>query len=278
MKDDTTYAEINNVQKRLEQYKLGIWLISLRQDSHRRERIVRQLRDLSLHFTCFDAVDGNALQSDLIRKADSDAYLRNMGSTLLPGKLGVYASHVAVWEEFVASPHHIALILEDDVVLHDDFLTALGTALANSDLWDLVRFNCVRAKLPVKQAQLGSYSLNAYIGPFTGNSCYLLHRSTAVRILPNLWPQTRAMDHELNRFFHHNYRQMGIEPWSSHPDDGGVSSITGRDFALVKKHAWYKRLPHYSLKAMNYLRRCIWLLMNGMLFRSHILKRPGVFL
>lgn len=188
-----------------------------------------------------------------------------MGSSLLPGKLGVYASHLAVWNELIDSPQEAALILEDDVVFHDDFLTALDTALAHSELWDLVRFNSIRAKLPVTQARLDQYRLNAYLGPFTGNAAYLIHRGVAERIGPELWPQTRALDHELNRFFVHNYRQLGLEPWPSHVDDQGTSTITGTGFALVKKPVWWRRLPHYRLKAANYLRRCLWLWRNDML-------------
>ncbi|MEL7240138.1 MAG: amidase family protein, partial [Planctomycetota bacterium] len=42
---------------------------------------------------------------------------------------GVYASHLAVWERLAASDAEIALILEDDVVFHDDFREAVETAL-----------------------------------------------------------------------------------------------------------------------------------------------------
>lgn len=252
---------------------IGIWLINLPRDTDRRQRMESQLASLGLTYTLFPAVDGKAREAALLARADAVAYARNMGSPLLPGKLGVYASHTSVWEAFLASPHKAALILEDDVVFHDDFLTALDTALANADLWDLVRFNKIRAKLPVTQAELGPYRLNAYVGPFTGNACYLIKRDVAARILPNLWPQTRAMDHELNRFFRHDYRQLGLEPWSSHPDDGGTSTITGTGFALVKKFKWYKRLPHYQLKAGNYVRRAFWLLRKGMLF-PRVVRRP----
>lgn len=245
---------------------IGIWLISLAGATDRRKRMVDQLDAMGLSWTVFDAVDGRAKQSDLLQNADAAAYARNMGSPILPGKLGVYASHIAVWREFLASPCKTALVFEDDVVFHDDFLTALDTALDASDLWDLVRFNCVRAKLPVTQAVLGRYKLNAYAGPFTGNAAYLIQRDVAARLIPRLSPQTRALDHELNRFFHHDYRQLGLEPWASHPDDGGESTITGKGFALVRKFKWYRRLPYYRLKAANYLRRAAWLARKGMLW------------
>ncbi|WP_342078380.1 glycosyltransferase family 25 protein [Yoonia sp. SS1-5] len=243
---------------------LGIWLINLDKDQERREKMQAQLDALGLRYQRFAAINGKEQAETLSKRADAQAYARNMGSPILPGKMGCYASHIAVWEAFLASTYKFALILEDDVVFHDDFLTSLGLALEAEDHWDTLRFNCIRAKLPVRQRSIGAYQLNAYIGPFTGNATYLLKRDVAERLLPNLWPQTRAFDHELNRFFKHNYRQLGMEPFSSHVDDGNVSSITGTQFALVNKFKWYKRLPHYRLKAGNYLRRLFWLWRNGM--------------
>jgi glycosyl transferase, family 25 len=244
---------------------IGIWLINLPRDAERRIRMETQLSAMGLSWSLFPAIDGKANEAALRKRADARAYARNMGSPLLPGKLGVYASHLAVWEILLASPYKAALIFEDDVVFHDTFLEALDTALANAQDWDLVRFNCIRAKLPVCQKSCGAFRLNAYVGPFTGNAAYLIHRGVAQRLLPGLWPQTRALDHELNRFYLHDYRQLGLEPWSSHPDDGGISTITGTGFAAVKKFKWYRRLPHYRLKAANYFRRFWWLLRKGML-------------
>ncbi|MFD1913516.1 glycosyltransferase family 25 protein [Halodurantibacterium flavum] len=245
---------------------MGVWLINLPRDTARREGMQTQLARLGLDYTLFEAVDGRARADELSAMADAGAYARNMGSPILPGKMGCYASHLSVWRELVASDRKVALILEDDVVFHDDFLESLDLALAHSDDWDLVRFNCIRAKMPVRQKQIGHYSLNAYVGPFTGNAAYLLKREVAERLLPGLLPMTRAFDHELNRFFRHDYRQFGLEPFSSHVDDGNVSSITGIGFAAVKKFKWYRRLPHYRLKAANYFRRFWWLARNGYLW------------
>lgn len=244
---------------------IGIWLINLPRDVARREAMEAQLSKMGFSWQVFPAIDGKAHEAELMTRADEAAYRRNMGSTLLPGKLGVYASHTAVWERLADSGPEIALILEDDVVFHADFREALETALAGRDHWDIVRFNAIRAKLPVTQGLLGRYRLNAYIGPFTGNACYLIKREVAARLLRGLWPQTRALDHELNRFFVHHYRQRGLEPFASHPDDGNVSTITGTNFAKVRKFKWYRRLAHYQLKAANYFRRFLYLARTGAL-------------
>lgn len=245
---------------------LGIWLINLARDTGRLAKMQAQLDQLGLESTRFDAIYGKDHAEALAKNADPDAYLRNMGSPILPGKMGCFASHLQVWQAFIESEHKVALILEDDVVFHDDFLESLDAALGGAAHWDTLRFNCIRAKLPVSQGRLGAYKLNAYVGPFTGNAAYLIHKDIAQRILPGLWPQTRALDHELNRFFLHDFRQFGLEPFSSHVDDGNLSSITGEGFALVEKLPWHCRLPHYRLKAANYFRRAAWLARKGRLW------------
>jgi glycosyl transferase, family 25 len=255
---------------------LTVWLINLEQNTERRAAMETQLSRFGLTARVFAAIDGRARAAELSRRVDAAAYRRSMGLPILPGKMGVFASHLAVWDLVAASGAKVALILEDDTVFHDDFPDALDTALALSGHWDIVRFNAVRAKLPVTQLRAGGYRLNAYVGPFTGNACYLIRADLARRLGPSLWPQTRALDHELNRFFRHDYRQMGLEPFASHTDDGGTSTITGTHFNLVAKPHWLRRLPHFAVKIGNYLRRTLWLWRKGMLFpKAHDVHLPG---
>ncbi|MEO0343737.1 MAG: glycosyltransferase family 25 protein [Pseudomonadota bacterium] len=245
---------------------IEIWVINLPNDAARRKRMDDQLKPMGLTYKLFEAIDGSAQAEELRPNVDQEAYRKNMGTPILPGKMGVYSSHISVWERFLSGQSKAALIFEDDVIFHADFNQALDCALDATSHWDLIRFNCIRAKLPVKQRQVGRYTLNAYIGPFTGNAAYLIKRETANKIMQNIWPQTRALDHELNRFFVHNYRQIGLEPWASHPDDGGVSTITGANFDKVKKPKPHQRLYYYGVKLTNYFRRAGWLARNGMLF------------
>lgn len=247
----------------LSRVDLGIWLINLDRDTGRLARMQRQLDAMGLGYTRFAAIDGRAQADELAARVDATAYARNMGQAVSAGHMGCYASHVAVWEQVAQAAQPVALILEDDVVFHDDFLDSLDAALAGAAAWDTLRFNCIRAKWPVCQGYLGRYRLNAYIGPFTGNATYLVKRDVAGRLAAGFWPQTRAHDHEMNRFFHHDFRQFGLEPFSSHVDDGGVSTITGTGFDQVRKFAWYRRLPHYGVKAGNYFRRALWLARTG---------------
>lgn len=255
---------------------LPVWLINLDRATQRRAAMEERLARLGLPYTRFPGVDGRAEEARLLANTDVPAFERNMGRKVLIGGIGCYHSHLGVWEAFLATDKPVALVLEDDIVFHDDFLPALRLGLQARAHWDILRFNCIRAKLPICQGMAGPYRLNAYLGPFTGNGAYLITRETAGKLLPAMRRVTRATDHEINRFFVHDFRLRGLEPWASHPDDGGESQITGSGFADVQKFPWYRRLPHYRLKAANYLQRFWWLFKRGeVLPRRRPLLSPG---
>jgi len=151
------------------------------------------------------------------------------------------------------------MVLEDDVVFHDDFVDALDIALENGKDWDFLKLNKIRAKQPIRQKHLGPYSLNAYIGPATGLGAYLIRRETIQRLLPVMKPITRPIDHELDRVHVHDFRHFGLEPFPSHVDDGNTSTITGSGFSDVHKFPWYRRLPLYGLKVSNLIGKLLYL-------------------
>ncbi|NEX45780.1 glycosyltransferase family 25 protein [Pseudotabrizicola algicola] len=225
---------------------LGIWLINLPRSADRRARMVAQLQALGLDYTLFDAVDGRAEWERLKSSVDLPAFRANVGREVLPGEIGCYHSHLGVWQALLASPHKAALVLEDDVVFHDDFLPALDLALAHADRWDMLKLNKIRAKFPVGQGALGAYRLNAFVGSFTGMGAYLVTRACAQDLLPALLPIRRPIDHALDRIDLRHFRHFALQPFPSHVDDGNQSTITGSGFAEVKKFPWYRRPRVYQ--------------------------------
>lgn len=236
---------------------LGVFLINLDRSTARRATMEARLTTLGLPYTRFVGIDGHAEWDRLISDMDVDvpAFRRNVGREVMPGEIGCYASHLGVWRAFIDSPHKVALILEDDVVFHDDFLPALELVLTEKNRWDIVKLNVIRAKQPVLQHQLGPYRLNAYIGAFTGMGAYLISRPFAQKQIPAMHTVRRPFDHALDHFDARNFRHFGLEPFPSHVDDGNQSTITGTDFSLVRKFPWYARLPVYGRRLSNLWRK-----------------------
>lgn len=244
---------------------LPVWLINLPRATARREKMEARLARLGLPYTLFPGVDGRAEEARLLANTDIPAFERNMGRKILIGGLGCYHSHLAVWEAFLATGKPVALVLEDDVVFHDDFLDALRLGLRAQAHWDFLKLNRIRAKMPVSQGRIGPYRLNAYAGPATGTGAYLITRETAAKLLPAMRRVTRATDHEINRFFVHDFRLRGLEPWPSHLDEEAGSLIaTGPGgYSGVQKFPWYRRLPNFRLRIANHARRLWWMIRKG---------------
>ncbi|MDE2913378.1 MAG: glycosyltransferase family 25 protein [Paracoccaceae bacterium] len=241
---------------------VGVWLINLEDSVERRCAMRERLDGVGLQYTWFIAVDGSREAEELGPQVDFKAFRRNMGRPALSGDIGCYFSHLGVWRELIDSGYPVGLVLEDDVVFHKEFMNAIRVALSVGDDWDLIRFCAVRSKIPITKKKLLTFRLNAYVGPFTGNAAYMVKTVAARRLLPRLISMTRTHDHELNRFDVHNYRLMGLEPFSCHQDDGGKSTITGERFEFVRKPPWFRRLPYYIQKGGNYWRRWRWLVRN----------------
>lgn len=243
---------------------LPVYLINLPRASDRRQRMEVRLAALGLPYIVIPGVDGKAESGRLLANTDIPAFRRNMGREILIGGLGCYHSHLLVWEQFLASSAEVALVLEDDIIFHDDFRNALELALLARDHWDLLKLNKIRAKLPISQGRVGPYDLMSYLGPNTGTGAYLVNRKTAAKLLQGMRRVTRATDHEINRYFVHDFRLRGLEPFPSHPEDGESLIAEGAGgYSSVKKFPWYKRLPNYRLRAANYFHRLLWMIVHN---------------
>jgi len=223
------------------------------------ERMERNLSAHGIEFVRFPAIDGAHLPKSLREQVNSKAYERNMGQYLLPGKVGCYYSHLATWKELAASGHPIGLILEDDVVLHDDFEEALEAALDASQYWDILRLNATRGKFPLWRGQAGRWNINGYLGRFTGNGCYLIKAEVAGRISARIEKMRLPFEHEIGRFFEHDYRLAGLEPFPSHIEDFGMSQIVGENNDNLKKPRPHHRIAHFIWKISSYFRRAVYL-------------------
>lgn len=237
--------------------ELGVWLINLDRSAARREVMDARLAAPGLPYTCFRAIDGCSEWDRLLARVDLAAFRRNVGREVLPGEIGCYASHLGVWQALLDSPYKVALVLEDDVVFHDDFLPALDLVLAARSDWDMVKLNVIRAKQSVLRCKLGTYRLNAYVGAFTGMGAYLITRGFAQAQMAAMYPVRRPIDHALDSFDARTFRHYGLEPFPSHVDDGNQSTITGTGFAAVRKFPWYARLPVYGQRLRNLWRKSL---------------------
>jgi glycosyl transferase, family 25 len=257
---------------------LMVLLINLERSTQRRVQMEVRLRDVGLYYQILPAVDGAQEQAQLRHTVDASAFRWHTGRDALPGEVGCYHSHLQAWQKLIESSHNTLLVLEDDMVFNADFAVALSTALRGAEHWDMLKLAKIRAKQPVRQGFLGAYSLNAYIGAATGFGAYLIHRSTAQRLLPQMLPIRAPIDRELEQVHRHDIRHFGLEPFACQPQDEGVSTITGENFDQVSRPPLFQRWTKYAEQTRNLLGRLLYLFNRGRLFpkSQHLpLKDPA---
>jgi glycosyl transferase, family 25 len=245
---------------------LVAFLINLPRSTKRRQVMEERLEELGLPYTLVPGIDGRAEWDRLSATVDTTLFSRLNGREVTPGDVGCYHAHLAVWQTFLNSGASVALVMEDDVVFHSNFTSALVEAVRVKDHWDYLKLNKIRAKQPVRQAFVGRFLLNAYIGPATGTGAYLIRRELAERLLPRMLPIRRPIDHELDRSHVHRFRHYGLEPFPSHVDDGGESTINEMNIAGVRKRRWYLRLPNYAMRISNLVGKVAYSARTGALF------------
>lgn len=244
---------------------LMVLLINLPRSTERRLRMEQRLAALGLDYEILPAVDGRARLEQLLSTVDVAAFERHVGRDVLPGEIGCYHSHLQAWQRFLASDAQVLLVLEDDMVFHDDFMDALRVALRGRAHWDMLKLAKIRAKQPVCQGLLGPYRLNACIGAFTGFGAYLIQRETAQRLLPQMLPIRAPIDRELEQVHRHDLRHFSLEPFPAHPQDEGQSTITGERFSHVRRYPLSRRWTKYAEQTRNLFGRIVYLARTGRL-------------
>lgn len=248
---------------------LMVLLINLPRSTDRLARMQTRLQALGLGYEVLEAVDGRARWTELLPSVDVRAFERHVGRDVLPGEIGCYHSHLQAWQRFLASDAHTLLVLEDDMVFADDFAQALRIALQGAEHWDMLKLAKIRAKQPVCQGFLGSYRLNAYIGPATGTGAYLATRECIQHLLPRFLLIKAPIDRELERVHRHRYRHCGLEPFPCRPEDDGHSTITGQNFSGVKRYPLSRRWTKYAEQTSNLVQRIVHLALQGRIWPRH---------
>lgn len=101
--------------------QIPIYIINLKREKRRREFMLEQLRRLEIDATFIDAIDSRAMNTGEIEHLADAGSLKRFPNWLTPGAIACACSHRIAYEDFLSSDASHALILEDDVVLPDNF-------------------------------------------------------------------------------------------------------------------------------------------------------------
>lgn len=102
-----------------------VFVVNLAGATERRKGIEAQLRFLDLDYEIIEAVDGKALTPEQEAQVDRAGAERRLGEPLLPGEVGCALSHQKVYQRMLELGLDNAIVLEDDALLGDGFLSVV---------------------------------------------------------------------------------------------------------------------------------------------------------
>jgi glycosyl transferase family 25 len=105
---------------------MKVFIINLQRSKDRRKRIEKHLNSLNIPFEFFDAVDGLKLSEEDYRKyCNLDVTSKNP-VWFTKGMIGACLSHYFLYRKIADEGYESACILEDDVVLNENFREILN--------------------------------------------------------------------------------------------------------------------------------------------------------
>ncbi len=234
---------------------IPIYLINLARDVERREWMQSQLAKLGLQAIWIEAVLGKALSApgrDALFDAIANASRYHL--PLTAGEIGCYASHLKVWQALIDSAAPMALVLEDDMLVHESMPSVLQTAQAQlaNHRWDMIKLIGRLQEAKRASRSLGSFELIRYqrVPSYTG--AYLISRAGAEKLLATRARFARPVDVDLRFWWENDLDIFGLLPYPC--DQAPISeqsSIGGKSEKAGWAYRWRRSKYNVHLNAMS---------------------------
>ncbi len=229
------------------------WVINLDRAPQRWAGISAQLQRLGLPFQRLPAVDAQNLTAEQRAQLDAPTYRRKHGMEPLLGELGCYLSHVQVMQAFLASDAEFALVLEDDVRLHNSLPAVLQGLVQHRARWDLCKLSAVHSGTPQPFVDVApGHQLAVMLSRCTGSSAYAVNRRAARAYVSGpqaLLPMQLPIDHVIDQGWRFGLKVRMVTPTPCAHDNQVASTIGATSASNVtRKFPWYRRWPTYAYR------------------------------
>ncbi len=201
---------------------IPIFVINLKEATDRQAHITQLLKSLSLPFTFIDAVDGRAFDMSKHEAYHREKRLRYFGRDLTGGELGCTLSHKKIYDLMIKDDIKQALILEDDILLHDGFVEALQDILSCPVPYDMVRFFGTPKTLKTTQRKIFNLPQGGHLSRLCatpgGTYAYIITQTGAGKLLPYLQKNIYPIDALVGRSWKTGLNWLAVMPLLAYVD------------------------------------------------------------
>ncbi|AYV83999.1 MAG: glycosyltransferase family 25 [Hyperionvirus sp.] len=180
--------------------EVPIFIINLKARRERKRLAVREMRKHNISAEVVNGIDGNSLdRGELIRHGlidDETGYRK-----LRKGEIGCYFSHLRCWELIWRTGKEYGIVLEDDVVLDDNFRGKFNRLLSDLEgvRWDYICLGrrCNRRWFNDRDCDHGKEIVkNIYYPSLMGYAtfAYVIKRDVIKRLMKGTFPIAKPVD------------------------------------------------------------------------------------
>lgn len=197
---------------KIEEFKIATYVINMDSAPHRMAHMQAELDRVGIPFIRQAGVVGAEL-----RQPHPDfsvwSYKYLHGRLWSPRELGCYLSHIECLKKFIESDADYALILEDDVTLHDELEGLISEALQHRSDWNMLRLSTVNHGKWWSVRGLTNHSnLAICLTREKGAGGYLVDRQAAAQMIKHLLPMRLAWDIAFDLEWFLGFKTLGIFP------------------------------------------------------------------
>ncbi|MDF9827085.1 glycosyl transferase family 25 [Ereboglobus sp. PH5-5] len=226
---------------------MRIFVVNLPHRTDKRAEILAQGEKYNLPLEIFDAVNGNAIPDEEIKKIVYDY----PACYMTKGVIGCSLSHLKIYKKMCDENIDLALVLEDDALLTDDLPLILGE-LEKIDKNEVPKIYFVSSqyyKQSSGQKIAGGYAIRDYIDG--GNShAYVVNRKAAESLHANLWP----IKWEADKWYY--FQEMGLVSFSCVvPHVVGVDGVPEKSDLYTERALTNRKRRHYLNGLKHVVRR-----------------------
>lgn len=158
------------------------YYINLDKSKDRRDFMENQFKKLNIPITRISAVYGATLDRDFIRKEKRKHNILTHFPFPNDGEIGICLTHFKLWEFLSKQPEDFSIVLEDDALIQNDFITDLEKILKDVTINDFVDISGKKGFYSLKKTQL----LNKFLMPPVLMIGQIIGKNAAKKLSNNL--------------------------------------------------------------------------------------------
>ena len=238
-----------------------IYYINLDRSKTRDDFIQKQLKSFNQDYIRISAVNGSDLDEEIINQASKNQSLTMSLVKPNAGQVGCFLSHRKAWEMIKEQEEDFAILLEDDIIIHQELFDELDDILNCISTNDYIDLSGLKGKMIFKKNDI----LTKFVTPADRTMGQIIGKNASKTLYDNMTEYITAVDNMLR--FVHIYK---VPIWTSNKayvstidDELGGSTIGYQDhennqrniLTKIIKPVWKiaHSLMKLKLRFLNYL-------------------------